>query len=83
MSDQAMISAGHQAEREYAQTEDAFERVRLALIDELIRTSPINVDQVRTLHLAIQNLQAVRKAVLAVITGGQLAKRSLEIAGLI
>lgn len=82
MNDEAVAAKGARAERELNETREAFEAVRQAIIEELIGTSPANADKVLKLHLAIQNLTAVQKALINVVTSGQIAKHALSQAGL-
>lgn len=82
MSDQQDAARGRRAEHEYTETEDAFAKVRQAIIEELTQTSIVNPDKVLKLHAALQNLRAVQDALMLVIQNGTLASAALAQAGL-
>lgn len=82
MTDEQAVQKGRQAEREYAETAQAFETVRQAILAELVATSPANAEKVLKLHMAVQNLTAVQKALMNVVQSGQIAQHALSQAGL-
>lgn len=82
MSDAAAAARGQRAETELAETAAAFDRVREAILEELAQTSPGQPEKVLKLHLAVQNLAAVRQALFQVVENGQLARHAIATAGL-
>ena len=65
------ILRGRAAEAELAETGAAFEAVRAALIAALAQT-PVGADaKVLKLHASLQNLAAVREALMKTIAGGE------------
>ncbi len=66
----ADILRGRRAEGELAETSAAFEAVRAALLGALVQT-PVGADaKVLKLHLSLQNLAAVREALMKTIAAG-------------
>lgn len=82
MSDHAAVARGQRAMNELEEVGSAFERVKAAILDEIANTSPAQPEKVLKLHLAVQNLAAVRQAMQQVIDNGDLARQALAIAGL-
>ena len=82
MSDAIRVARGHAAERELTETEAAFDAVRDAILREMVSTSPAHPDKVLKLHLAVQNLDAVKTALRGVIEDGQVAAHAIAAAGL-
>lgn len=76
------VGRGHVAQREWVELEDAFDRVRQAILTTLADTSPSHPDTILKLHMAAQNLVAVRQVMRAVIDHGLLAEHALQQAGL-
>lgn len=65
------------AEYEYQETAAAFEAVREALLKTLAET-PVGQDaKILNLHKSLQNLAAVREALMHVIRAGQVADHTL------
>lgn len=69
---------GRVAEFEYRETERAFEAVRQAILEDLVKTSPTLELKIQKLHLAAQILPAVRQALLKVLQAGQVAEATLK-----
>lgn len=67
----ADILRGVKAEAELAETAAAFEAVREALLAALSRTSVGADAKVLKLHMSLQNLAAVREALVKTITAGE------------
>lgn len=82
MTDEQRAARGAQAEREWAQVAEAFERVREAIVAEWAQTGPANTEKLTKLHMAVQILAAVKAAVLAVVDDGQMARAAITQAGL-
>jgi hypothetical protein len=82
MTDEEAAAKGYRAEREYAETEEAFEAVRKAILDELVGTTITHTDKILKLHAAAQNLDAVKKALMDVVQNGQIARVALAQTGL-
>jgi hypothetical protein len=82
MNDHEAISRGHRAEAELTETAAAFETVKDAIVKELVNTSPAQAEKVLKLHLAVQNLEAVRQVLMNVVSGAHVAREALAIAGL-
>lgn len=82
MTDEEAVRAGHAAQREYSQVSGAFDRVRGAILQELSATPVSQPDKVLKLHMAVQNLTAVEKALQEVITNGVVASQALAMTGL-
>ena len=82
MSDQADIARGHRAFNELEEVGAAFERVKAAILTELSQTPVSQPDKVLKLHMATQNLAAVRQALQEVIDNGRVAEQALALAGL-
>lgn len=71
MSDQA-IARGQQAERELKEVEAAFDAVKAACAARLFETPTAARDQREQLYMAVQSIDAVRKAMRMVIDNGKL-----------
>lgn len=82
MNDNAAAARGQRAFTELEEVGAAFERVKAAILDELANTSPTQPEKVLKLHLAVQNLAAVRQALQHVIDNGAVAKQALATSGL-
>lgn len=82
MSDELARSRGLDAHREWTEVEAAFESVERALLQTLADTPVGQEAKVLNLHKAVQNLAAVRQAIMAVIQNGQIAERAISQAGL-
>jgi hypothetical protein len=82
MSEAAAVARGQRARAELEETAAAFDRVREAILEELAQTSPGQPDKVLKLHLAVQNLAAVRQALFRVAENGELARHAIAAAGL-
>ena len=82
MNDAERAARGRRAADELAETEAAFASVEAAILAELTRTSITQPEKVLKLHAAIQNLAAVKQALVSVVTDGQLAEHAIAIAGL-
>lgn len=82
MNDNAAVARGLAAERELKETEAAFERVKDAILAELAQTPITQPEKVLKLHMAAQNLAAVRQALMLVVQDGQVAAHAIAQAGL-
>lgn len=80
--DETAIAQGNEAASEWRQTEGAFGTVEAAILRELANTPIGQEAKVLNLHKSLQNLAAVRMAVMNVISTGQMAQQALSEAGL-
>lgn len=81
-ADEDRAAKGRRAAQEYRELEDAFQRTAEAIMARLAQTSPEKPELVLKLHLALQNLAAVKKALLALAQDGAIAEVALGQAGL-
>jgi hypothetical protein len=82
MDDDTRTARGHRAFNELQEVGDAFDRVEAALLKSLAET-PVGADvKVLKLHMAVQNLAAVRQALREVIDDGRVAEHAIAVAGL-
>lgn len=79
MSDEA-IARGQRAEREFKEVEAAFDAVRAACVARVFETPTSASDQREQLYMAVQSLDAVRKAMRMVIDNGQIEQAAKEAA---
>jgi len=80
MSDQddhAAAAKGHRAERELQETAAAFDRVRLAAVEALIKSAAGQEAVRERLVVTCQILDAVQAALLDVVSSGKLAEHAL------
>lgn len=82
MTDEQTAAKGHRAANEYAETHEAFDAVKAAILKALVETSPGQPEKILKLHTAAQNVEAVRKALMGVIQSGQMAEHAIAQAGL-
>lgn len=80
--DHERIAKGQRASRELEMTGEAFAKVRAAILNELAATSPAQPEKILTLHMAAQNLDAVKSALMGVVTDGQIAEHAVAASGL-
>ena len=73
MSDAQVIARAHRAASEYAELADVFEAVRGAIVVEITSTPISQPDKVLKLHMALSNLEALRKGFRLVIDSGLVA----------
>lgn len=66
-----VMARGRRAEAELTETEEAFKAVEAALLKALIETGVGNDPKILKLHAALQNLGAVRAAILQTIREGK------------
>jgi hypothetical protein len=81
MSDQddhAAVAKGHRAERELAETAEAFERVRLAAVEALINTAAGQEAVRERLVVTCQILDAVHGALRDVVNSGLIAAEAIR-----
>lgn len=69
---------GRVAEFEYRETERAFGAVRAAILNAIAATPPMHADKILKLHMSVQNLAAVRQALLKTLQAGQVAEAALK-----
>lgn len=82
MSDEARAARGSRAFNELEEVGAAFDAVERALLRSLADT-PVGADvKVLKLHMAVQNLSAVKQAMREVIDDGLVARDAIAVAGL-
>jgi hypothetical protein len=82
MTEEERQARGQRALQEYAEVEGAFAQVEAAILRTLSET-PVGQDaKVLKLHMAVQNLAAVKQAIRDVIDDGQMATAAIASAGL-
>lgn len=82
MTDEQRAARGRRAAQEFQELEPAFEAVEKALWATL-RECPIGQDaKILRLHMAVDNLSAVRAAIKSVVSEGMLAEHAIAVAGL-
>lgn len=82
MTDEERVQKGNQAANELRMTGEAFDKVRDAILAELVQTSPGQPEKVLALHRAVQNLTAVKTALIGVVNDGLMARDAIAKAGL-
>lgn len=82
MTDEERASRGHDARREYTETNAAFDAVEAAILRTLAETPVGQETKVLNLHKSVQNLAAVRQALMLVIQDGQVAEHAISQVGL-
>lgn len=82
MNEEQRASRGRQAAQEMRETEAAFDAVETAILKELSQTPVGQEAKVLNLHKSVQNLAAVRQAIMLVINDGQMAEHAIAQAGL-
>ncbi len=82
MSDLDTAAKGRRAGIELRETEEAFDRLRAAMLNEIAATSPENERKILKLHAAVQTLGAVRSALIGMVQNGQIAEQALAQNGL-
>jgi hypothetical protein len=80
MNDEAAVRAAHRAQQELTQTEAAFTGLRQAMIDQWSQTASDQEHKREKLFLAVQTLDAVRKALLETVAAGEVANYVVELA---
>lgn len=78
MNDHEAVAKGAQAEQALLVLEPAMDKVREAILAEMIATSPQQSDRVLALHAAAQAVEATRAVIKAVISDGQVAAHALS-----
>lgn len=82
MNDDEALARSQRAKSDYREFEAAFEKVKAAIIAEMIGTTPTHTDKILRLHAAAQTVDAVRMVLLSVVAGGEVAAHALALAGL-
>ena len=82
MSEAQRATRGRQAAHEWTELDAAFAKVREAILNNLAETSPGQPEKILKLHMAAQNLAAVRQAIMLVIQDGQMAEHAIAQTGL-
>lgn len=74
----ADAARGARAAAELEETSRAFEAVRQALLDELVKC-PVGADaKILKLHMSLQNLTAVREALMKTVAAGTHARAAAD-----
>jgi len=82
MTEEEAQVAGARAEMALAVLDPAMDRVKEAILKELIGTSPQHSDKILALHRAVQNVDATRQAIWDVVNNGKIAAVAIASAGL-
>lgn len=82
MTDNERVAKGHRAFNELQEVGEAFDKVKSAIVQELVSTSPVQQDKILTLHRAAQIVEAVKTAMTRVVDDGRLAEHAISEAGL-
>lgn len=82
MNDAETAAKGRRAASELRETEEAFATLRQRLLDEIAATSPGQPDKVLKLHMSVQNLTAVKTALMLMVQAGQVADAAMAQSGL-
>lgn len=78
MNDHEAVASGAQAEQAMAVLGPAMAKVRAAILEQLIATSPQQSERVLALHSAAQTIDATLAVIKAVIADGQMAAHALS-----
>jgi hypothetical protein len=81
-ADDERAAKGRRAQQQYRELEQAFDKTAQAIVTRLAQTPPEKPETVLKLHLALQNLAAVRKALMEMAQDGAIAEVALARAGL-
>lgn len=82
MTDAEAENEGRKAEQALAVLGPAMDKVKEAILRELVQTSPVHTDKILTLHRAVQNVDATRQAIMDVVNNGKIAAVAIASAGL-
>jgi hypothetical protein len=82
MTDAEAENEGRKAEQAMLVLGPAMDQVKVAIMQELVRTSPSMPDKILTLHRAAQNVDATRQAIMDVVNNGKIAAVAIANAGL-
>jgi hypothetical protein len=79
MNDHEAAARGDRAKYELELTAEAFEKLHAAMVEELVQT-PVGADlKIQRLHMGLQQLAGIRKALLDVVNNGQIARQAIAI----
>jgi hypothetical protein len=82
MTEEEAQAAGARAEMALTVLDPAMDRVKEAILAELVATSPQHSEKILALHRAVQNVDATRAAILDVVNNGKIAAVAIASAGL-
>jgi hypothetical protein len=82
MNDDDRATRGRRAQKEFRELEAAFQRTSDAIMTKLVQTPPTQPDTILKLHMSLQNLSAVRQALVEMAQDGAIAEVVLANAGL-
>lgn len=82
MNDAETQAAGARAEQALLVLDPAMDRVKEAILAELVGTSPQHSEKILSLHRAVQSVDATRAAIREVVANGKVAAFAIESAGL-
>jgi hypothetical protein len=80
MTDHEAVAKGEQARRELALTEAAFAGLRQAALEEIVATPPDQQAKRERLIICAQVIDALKKALLEAVDGGEVASYRLKLA---
>lgn len=78
MTDEERITRGRRAKSELALTQEAFEALEQDFYRRMKETSPENPERVLHFHRSINNLAAVKKALMLVVVDGNAVAAIME-----
>lgn len=82
MNDEKALEIAHRAEAELALTREAFDLIRQRALDRLVATSLDQRDFREKLYIVAQTADQVKKALIDMVAGGQIAEVALAKQGL-
>lgn len=78
MDEPTVVARGHRAFNELEEVGAAFERVRQVLLDEIAQCPVGSDSKILKLHMSVQNLAAVKKALQDTINNGLVAQAARD-----
>lgn len=78
MNDADAIAAGQQVRHALTVLDPAMDKVREAILAEMVKTSPEQTARILALHAAVQAVDATRKVITDVVANGELAEAAVN-----
>jgi Spy/CpxP family protein refolding chaperone len=78
MSDHHDVARGHRAARELELTEQAFDQLRQAVMEEWASSSSAHVDKREKLWATVNILDSVRQALMRMVDSGRIAEAAIS-----
>lgn len=82
MTDDERVARGRRAFSEFNELSQAFDDVEAAILKAMVSAPPTQPDKILTLHMAAQNLQALKTALKSYVDDGHMAATAISMAGL-